>query len=593
METFKNHVTLQYHKKSVFDADSFMDMKNNTHLSIENQLDTARARQICENRKNISPVIETVILSGQQNIPLRGHRDFGKLTVNNTDINDGNFRNLLRFRARGDASLKLYLESPGTIKYTNPISQNAIIDSCNSILHNKIVGRVNEAKCFSVVVDETADIAGIEQVSICVRYIDLKTLELHEDFLQFVPTTDASGKGLSRLILDNLKTFGIYTRGQGYDGAAAMAGRYNGVQAYVKKEHPLAVYVHCSAHSLNLAVSVSCNVSQIRNCMGTVGKLRDFFVFPKRKSVLSKMIKNTENNISKKSLKRNSETRWIERYHSVSDFLELFECIKDALDEICEWDNTDTNQAKAFRITILQPEFIITLVSISKVFGLGLPLSKQFQKINIDLKLAMDLAQDTLTELEDYRKHAENNFKDIFSAAEKIADKCNVTMSIPRISKKQVYRTNVQTNNPEEYFRISVFIPYLDFFISQLKSRFLDHVDILSSFHSLFDENSTKEEFKKLAEFYEEDLNGNNSIIEEFQLWQRKLKKLEIKPKNSIDALTLCNADIYPGINKIFQNLATLPISSASNERTFSSLKRIKTYLRNTISEVIKYNKEI
>ncbi|XP_050544175.1 uncharacterized protein LOC126907131 [Daktulosphaira vitifoliae] len=162
----------------------------------------------------------------------------------------------------------------------------------------------------------------------------------------------------------------------------------------------------------------------------------------------------------------------------------------------------------------------------------------------------MDLAQDTLTELEDYRKHAQKNFKEIFSAAEKIADKFNVTMSIPRISKKQVHRINVQTNNPEDYFRISVFIPFLDFFISQLKFRFLDHVDILSSLHSLFDKISTTEEFKKLAEFYEEDLNGNNSILEEFQLWQRKLKKLEIKPKNSIDALKLCNADIYPGINK-------------------------------------------
>jgi len=105
-------------------------------------------------------------------------------------------------------------------------------------------------------------------------------------------------------ILDNLRKFGIdtqYLRGQGYDAATAMAGKYNGVQAYVKKEHPLALYVHFSAHSLNLAISVSCNVFQIRNCMGTIGKLRDFFVFPKRKSVLSKAIEMSENNISKKS----------------------------------------------------------------------------------------------------------------------------------------------------------------------------------------------------------------------------------------------------------------------------------------------------
>lgn len=51
--------------------------------------------------------------------------------------------------------------------------------------------------------------------------------------------------------------FGIdtqYLRGQGYDGAAVMAGKYNGIQAYIKKEHPLALYVHFSTHSLNLAV---------------------------------------------------------------------------------------------------------------------------------------------------------------------------------------------------------------------------------------------------------------------------------------------------------------------------------------------------
>jgi len=37
METFKYHVILQYHKQSAFDSDNFVDMKNNVHLSIENQ----------------------------------------------------------------------------------------------------------------------------------------------------------------------------------------------------------------------------------------------------------------------------------------------------------------------------------------------------------------------------------------------------------------------------------------------------------------------------------------------------------------------------------------------------------------------------
>lgn len=111
----------------------------------------------------------------------------------------------------------------------------------------------------------------------------------------------------------------------------------------------------------------------------------------------------------------------------------------------------------------------------------------------------MDLTQDTLTELEDYRKYAEKNFEELFLAAKKIAEKFNVIMSIPRINKRQVHRTNVTTNNPEEYFRISIFIPYLDFFINQLKSRFVNHFEILSSFCCLFDENSSKEELKKIS----------------------------------------------------------------------------------------------
>jgi len=43
---------------------------------------------------------------------------------------------------------------------------------------------------------------------------------------------------------------------------------------------------------------------------------------------------------------------------------------------------------------------------------------------------------------------------------------------------------------------------------------------------------------------------------------------------------------MYPSIFNLLQILATLPVSTASNERTFVKLKLIKTYLRNTISEV-------
>jgi len=95
-------------------------------------------------------------------------------------------------------------------------------------------------------------------------YVEINHLELREEFLQFMSTFDMTGKGLANLIFDNLQKYSIdnkYLRGQGYDGAASMPGELNGVQAH-KKIHPFAMYVHYSAHSLNLLVSKSFNAAE-------------------------------------------------------------------------------------------------------------------------------------------------------------------------------------------------------------------------------------------------------------------------------------------------------------------------------------------
>jgi len=70
---------------------------------------------------------------------------------------------------------------------------------------------------------------------------------------------NTSGENLANTLLDSLKNFGIdlqYLRGQGYDGARS--GRFNGVQAIVKKQYKTTVYIHCSAHVLNLAICSAC-----------------------------------------------------------------------------------------------------------------------------------------------------------------------------------------------------------------------------------------------------------------------------------------------------------------------------------------------
>ena len=78
-----------------------MSISSGKQDSIEIQLNQQQKQTILENRRKITPIIETIILCGLQGIPLKGHRDSGPLIFesekNLEDNNNyGNLRALLR-----------------------------------------------------------------------------------------------------------------------------------------------------------------------------------------------------------------------------------------------------------------------------------------------------------------------------------------------------------------------------------------------------------------------------------------------------------------------------------------------------------------
>ncbi|KAF2888183.1 hypothetical protein ILUMI_17990, partial [Ignelater luminosus] len=79
--------------------------------------------------------------------------------------------------------------------YTSPQIQNEIINICGEIIQHKIIEEVKKAHLFSILGDETTDIAHVEQVSLCLRYVDLKDVkhQVKEMFLEYNPTVDVTG----------------------------------------------------------------------------------------------------------------------------------------------------------------------------------------------------------------------------------------------------------------------------------------------------------------------------------------------------------------------------------------------------------------
>lgn len=71
---------------------------------------------------------------------------------------------------------------------------------CGDIILKKIVKQVNDAACFTVLADETTDISVIEQLALCIRYVD-KNKKVNESFLKFIPIQSLKGKNLADSIL--------------------------------------------------------------------------------------------------------------------------------------------------------------------------------------------------------------------------------------------------------------------------------------------------------------------------------------------------------------------------------------------------------
>ena len=120
----------------------------------------------------------------------------------------------------------------------------------------EVISRVKLAKYFSVSVDSTPDITHVDQLTFILRYISPEPEGcIEERFVKFLPTESHTGESLFNAVVTVLDDMGIdinNCRGQCYDNASNMSGTYKGVQARIKQINPLAEWVPCAAHTLNL-----------------------------------------------------------------------------------------------------------------------------------------------------------------------------------------------------------------------------------------------------------------------------------------------------------------------------------------------------
>ena len=382
-------------------------------------------------------------------------------------------------------------------------------------------------------------------------------------------------------------------RGQGYDGAANMSGIHKGVQARVRQRFPFALYTHCKAHNLNLAIVHACKEPLIRNMMDTIQTITFGFDYSAKRTLCFEenldADQQTKDAMERRTkLKTLCETRWFSRIYALSTFLKCFPVVIESLDELA--DDGDS-KARSYSCSIRQFDFIITLVTAEHVLSPLNPPSATLQAKSLDLIEAVNESKVIIDQLKAERGD-DSVWDALFDKAEEIARDNNIDVSMPRVvaAQRQRHRVNVPADNPRDYWKRAMYLPFHDHLIVELTDR------LISNHHRFFAQYLIPKQLGQLTREMQANLYaayGNDIPAADNQVFYREIQRWKIrweqvvddeKPATLADTLvSIKEPRYYPNIYRCLDILIAMPVTSASAERSFSILRRVKTYLRSTM----------
>ena len=612
------HQNTRYHLRFAEKVNEFLLRTTDPSFDVRNMLDTSRRITQEENRTKLRPIVDTVLLCARQNIPLRGHRDCGRI-IDETDPeeNDGNFRALLRMRMRaGDRILKEQCTtSRGNSMYISPLVQNGLLDAALVQLRNKILKRISQANCWALLCDETMDRSKREQLVIVVRYVSMEQgkVVIREDpvclmdILKEISVTNEnnssedevrlSGINIASVLKEKLKKLELDMStcvGFGFDGASCMSSQAVGVASQLQVVAPVGMYFHCMMHLFNLCASQSVNVPIVRNNMDIVKQVTTFInSSPKRFHLLQHIIEDADAPQAKKSLKTLCPTRFVERHDSILTFVQLLPFVVTALERMSQWDSRDTRvSSQGLLHAVANFECLISITSLAKVTAILVGVSRSLQNPGMDITSALMEIRNAEFALKNMRQKGEEEFTLVYDEAVILAEKMAVSVKRPRTVSRSVFRDNAGCNEMTDvktYYRRNMFLPLLDGLIRHINERFGDTQRKSLSLGCLIPAYiGTFQDLLSALDTYSSIIDSHEHVRGEFVLWRQKWitkKEMAVSIKTAIIALENCCITTMPNIYKLLCVLATLPVTTAEPERVFSKVDKTASASRTCMNE--------
>ncbi|XP_025682376.1 uncharacterized protein [Arachis hypogaea] len=507
--------------------------------------------------------------------------------------------------------------APYNAKYTSHQIQKEILHILSNKVRKHICEEIGDSK-FCIVVDEARDESKREQMALVLRFVDIHGF-IQERFLDLVHVKDTTSLTLKQELCGLLSRHGLDVsniRGQGYDDASNMRGEWNGLQALFLKDCPYAYYIHCFADQLQLVlVAASREVIPVHqffskltfivNIICSSSKRHDELHATKTDEIVH-LLEIDELETGKGAnqigtLKRAGDTRWSSHFSSVCSLINMYGATLTVLQKIIVDGSTYSQRGDADSAynTMTSFEFVLILHLMKDMMGITDILCQALQKQSQDIVNAVQLVHSTKTFIQSMR---DDRWEELLKNVKSFCEQHDIL--IPDLTASYVARQGRSRHQKdhitvEHYFRVEIFLVTIDKQLQELNSRFNDQaMNLLSLSSTLMPKDAYKNfDITKIStlvdSYYPEDFTEQEKINLPFQLQHFILdvrQHPEMKNLSTIHELCRCLAEtkkskVYYLIDRLIRLILTLPVSTATTERSFSAMKIIKTRLRNKMED--------
>ncbi|GFT40466.1 zinc finger MYM-type protein 1 [Trichonephila clavipes] len=372
-------------------------------------------------------------------------------------------------------------------------------------------------------------------MSIILRFCNSSTGAIEEHFVGFIAFSETTGEYITNSILQELERNGLdieNCRGQGYDNDVNMVGINTGVRTRILNINPRTFFTPCGCHSWNLLLIDAANSSATaKTFFGFINKIYVLFSkSSKRWDIVKTKLKMT--------LKPLSETRWESRIGAVKVIFLQFDDVIECANELKnKSDDSETlSKCDAVLNEMFSFEFIVAIHVWYEVLLRVNNISKLWQSVQVDLKVAIDTLRSFCSWIQEFRNtELDNSVAQARLFVEKSTFEIESQFNEKRTTRKKRMFGFEHIDEPikafEMQYRVNFFNTMIDAIIVDTERRFKALNEQFDFIYDISYLNSISKDLKYCNDLFTILREGENSDIQPFELYE----ELQLLKTNSLD----------------------------------------------------------